>query len=198
MFARLPVLLTVMLAPIAGLAQTAPKVAVVDFERAVVESAEGKKAAAQFNAKFEEHRTKIEAKQKELEDMQNRLTTQQRALSEVAIADLNRDIQRGQTDLTRLNEDAQRELGTYREELLRPISDAAARILQAYATEQSFTMIFDLSNPQSNIVYASDTLDVTAELIRRIDAALAQAARPATPATPATPAAPAAPAAPRE
>jgi outer membrane protein len=190
MFARFSVLLTVMLAPIAGLAQNAPKVAVVDFERAVVESAEGKKASAQFNAKFEEHRTKIEAKQKELEDMQNRLTTQQRALSEVAIADLNRNIQRGQTDLTRLNEDAQRELGTYREELLRPISDAAAAILQAYAAEQSLTMIFDLSNPQSNIVYASDALDVTAELIRRIDAALAQAARPATTGAPAAPAAP--------
>src|SRR5687768_9546611 len=148
MFARLSVLLAIVLTPIALQAQGPPKIAVVNFEQAVVESAEGKKAAAEFNTKFEEHRTKIEGKQKEIADMENRLQTQQRALSEAAVADLTRNIQRGQTDLTRMNEDAQRELGTYREELLRPISDAAAAILQGFAAEQGFTVIFDLSNPQ--------------------------------------------------
>ena len=188
MFGRLSVLLTVALAPAIVLAQGTPKIAVVDFERAVVESAEGKKASAQFNAKVEEHRSKIEAKQKELEDIQTRLATQQRALSEAAIADLNRNLQRGQTDLTRMNEDAQRELEGYRNELLRPISETAARLLEAYAAEQSYTVIFDLSNPQTNIVYASDTLNVTAEVTRRIDAALAQAPAATRPA-PAAPAA---------
>ncbi len=188
MFARLLVLLTVVLAPAIVLAQGTPKIAVVDFERAVVESVEGKKASAQFNAKVEEHRSKIEAKQKELEDIQTRLATQQRALSEAAIADLNRNLQRGQTDLTRMNEDAQRELEGYRNELLRPISEAGAQLLEAYAAEQSYTVIFDLSNPQTNIVYASDTLNVTTEITRRIDAALAQAAPAARPA-PAAPAA---------
>ncbi len=175
MFARLSVLLTLVLAPTIVLAQSTPKIAVVDFERAVVESVEGKKASAQFNAKVEEHRAKIEAKQKELEDIQARLSTQQRALSETAIADLNRNLQRGQTDLTRMNEDAQRELDGYRNELLRPISEAAGRLLEAFSAEQSYTMIFDLSNPQTNIVYVSDALNITAEITRRIDAALTQA-----------------------
>jgi Skp family chaperone for outer membrane proteins len=200
MFARLFVLLTFVLAPTIALAQSSPKIAVVNFERAVVESVEGKKASDRFNAQFEEHRKKIEAKQKELEDMETRLRTQERALSETARADLTRNIQRGQTDLTRLNEDAQRELGTSREELLRPISDIAGKILEAYAAEQAYTVIFDLSNPQTNIVYASDALDVTAELIRRIDTVMTQtpaAAQPARPAAPAQPPRPATPAPPR-
>lgn len=194
MFARLSVLLTFVLAPMIALAQSTPKIAVVNFERAVVESVEGKKAAAKFNALVEEYRKKIEGKQKELDDMETRLRTQERALSETARADLTRNIQRGQTDLTRMNEDAQRELDGSRQELLRPISDIAAKILEAYAGEQAYTVIFDLSNPQTNIVYASDTLDVTTELIRRIDAAMAQAApaaaQPAQPARPASSPAP--------
>ena len=46
MFARLLVLLTFVLAPAIALTQSTPKIAVVNFERAVVESVEGKKAAA--------------------------------------------------------------------------------------------------------------------------------------------------------
>src|SRR5881397_2650477 len=101
-----------------GFAQS--KIAVIDFERAVVGSAEGKKAEAKFNAKLEERRTEIEKKQKELDEKQTQLKAQDRVLSDTAKTELARDIDRRTTDLQRSNEDAQKELDAMRQELLGP------------------------------------------------------------------------------
>src|SRR6059036_2291240 len=136
-----PKLLTIvlLLIPSSLPGQGYSKIAVVDFERAVVESVEGKKASDGFNAKLEERQKEVEKRQKELEEAQNKLRTQERVLSDAAKADLQRDIDRRQTELTRVNEDAQKELGALRDELLRPVADLATRILKAYASDQGYT-----------------------------------------------------------
>src|SRR5947207_6950825 len=86
------------------------KVAVVDFERAVVESAEGKKSSDKFNSTLQARQTEIEKRQKELEDQQKKLQTGVRTLTDAAKAEIQKDIDRRTTELTRLNEDAQRDL----------------------------------------------------------------------------------------
>lgn len=171
-------MLGVILGLMAGVAEAQLKVAVVNFERAVVESAQGQQAVEEFNAIYEERTREIETRQQEIAELQNRLQTQGRALSETASADLTRDIERKQTDLNRLSEDIQRDLQTLQENLLRPIADVARRILSEYAAENAFTIILDVSNPQTNIVYASAEADITTELIRQIDAEMAAAQSP--------------------
>jgi Skp family chaperone for outer membrane proteins len=155
-----------------GFAQT---IALVDFERAVVTSAEGKKAEAQFTTKFEERKSEIEKKQKELEDKQNQLKTQDRVLSDTAKAELSRDIERRSTELTRLNEDAQKELETLRQQLLGPVIEIARRILQAYASEKGYVVVIDTSAPENNVLFVNKAYEITDELVKRIDAAVAAA-----------------------
>jgi Skp family chaperone for outer membrane proteins len=156
----------------------AQSIAVVNFEQAVVTSAEGKKAEAEFNKKFEERRTEIEKKQKELEDKQNQLKTQNRVLSETAQAEVSRDIERRTTELTRLNEDAQKELESLRQQLLGPVIEIGRRVLQAYASEKGYLVVIDTSAPESNVLFVNKSYEITDELIKRIDAALAAAAKP--------------------
>src|SRR5687768_14270580 len=76
-----------LLIPIGGFAQES-KVALVDFERVVVGTAAGKKAADQWNAKYAEHQKNLEARQKEIEDQQTKLRTQGNVLSEAAKAEI--------------------------------------------------------------------------------------------------------------
>jgi outer membrane protein len=177
-------------------------VVVVDFERAVVESAEGKKASDKFNATLQAKQTEIEKKQKELEDQQRKLQAGTRTLSDSAKADIQRDIDRRTTELQRINEDAQKDLGVLRDELLRPIAERATGILNAMAAEQGYTLIIDVSNPENNVIWHNKNNEITAELIKRIDASAPKEAvkpttssptttRPATPTTP-KPAGPAA------
>jgi outer membrane protein len=179
-------------------------VVVVDFERAVVESAEGKKASEKFNAELQAKQSEMEKKQKELEDQQKKLQNGARTLSDAAKADLQRDIDRRTRELQRADEDAQKELQAMRDELLRPIAERASAILQAMAVEQGYTIVIDLSNQESTVIWVNPRNDITAELIKRVDAATPQeagntgAAKPA-PSTPSTarPAAAAPPAPPK-
>src|SRR5215470_6056416 len=176
------------------------KVAVVDFEKAVVESVEGKKSSGQFNTTLQSKQAEAEKRQRELEDAQKKFQTQERTLSDTAKANLQRDIERRTTDLQRFNEDSQKELQSMRDELLRPIAEKASGLLNAIAAEKGYTLVVDLSNPQNNVVWFNPQNDITAELTRRIDAATAAtssaAPAPARPAAPAAPR-PAAPLAPR-
>jgi outer membrane protein len=147
------------------------KVVWVDFERAVVESAEGKKSSEKFNAALQAKQADVEKRQKELDDAQKKLQTGARTLSDAAKADLQKDIDKKTTDLQRINEDAQKELQTLRDELLRPIAERATALLNALAQEQGYTVVVDTSNPESNIIWANPKNDITAELTKRIDAA---------------------------
>ena len=179
-----PLLLTVILLfPLIPVRSQTSRIAVVDFEKAVVESAEGKKSSEKFSAALQSKQADAEKRQKELEDGQKKLQTQERTLSETAKANLQRDIDRRTTELRRLNEDAQKELQSLRDELLRPIAERASAILNALAAEQGYTLIIDVSNPQSNVVWFNPKNDLTEELTRRIDAATktTEAAKPASP-----------------
>src|SRR5437763_7867965 len=136
------------------------KVAAVDFERAVVESAEGKKASDKFNATLQARQADIEKRQKELDDQQKKLQAGARTLNDAAKAEIQKDIDRRTTELTRLNEDAQKDLQGLRDQLLRPIAERATAILQRMASEQNYTVVVDVSNQQNNVVWFNPKNDI--------------------------------------
>src|SRR5215831_19963688 len=82
-------------------------VAVIDFERAVSEAPGGKDTLNKLNTFRNEQATAIEKKQKEADDLANRLRTQDRALSEAARAQLTKDLQTAQDSLRTTADDAQ-------------------------------------------------------------------------------------------
>src|SRR5262245_556851 len=175
---RLPLILGMALAVLAqpaGLFAQNIKIGVVDMERAIVGSTEGKKAEATWTGKLEELRKSIETKQKELEAQQTKLRTQDKLLDETLKANMTRDIERRQTELTRSQEDAQKELDTLRTELMRPIAEVAETILEKYAKEQDYTLIIDSSNPQNgSIVWTNPKAEITETITKLIDAELAK------------------------
>src|SRR5215470_10870420 len=159
----------------------AGKVAVVDFQKAVLENVEGKKAQEKLMAEVSKRQKDFEEKQKSLADAQNKLQTQDKALSDTAKADLSRQVEKLNTDLQRMNDDAQKDIGDLQQQLLRPIADRAQKVLQAYSAENGFSVVFDVSNQTNNIIYVQDVADITTEIIRRVDSELVK-----TPAAPAS------------
>ncbi len=161
----------------ATLSAQALKIGVVDMQRAIVQTVEGKKAEAAFTARLEEHRKNIEGRQKQIEDAQNKLKTQDRLLDDKVRAERTRDIERQTTDLNRIQEDAQRDLETLRNDLMKPIAEVAESVVNAYAKEQNFSIIIDRSNPQNDsILYVNENIEITNIIVKRIDTELAKAA----------------------
>jgi outer membrane protein len=174
LFLLTTIITTVAAAPAVLRAQSS-KVAAVDFERAVVQNAEGKKASEKFNAAVQAKQTQLAQRQKDIDDATKKLQNGARTLSDAAKAELQRDIDKKTTELQRLNEDAQKELEMMRDELLRPIAQRATALLNAMAEQQGYTLVVDVSNPQSNVVFVNEKFNITEDLIKRIDAEAAKA-----------------------
>ena len=86
-------------------------------------------------------------------------------MSESAVLQLNRDIERMTTDLNRMNEDIQIELDQYRQELLLPVAQRVDETIQLYAKENSFSLILDISNPDVGLAFATDAANITENII---------------------------------
>src|SRR5262245_12424634 len=166
-------------APAAGASPGAGRVAVVDFQRAVTENAEGKKAQEKFMAELNKRQKEFEEKQKAMADSQTKLQNGDKALSKDAKANLAKQIDKLQTELQRMNDDVQKDLGDLQQQLFRPIAEKTQDVVKSYSEENGFAVVFDISQGNS-IIYRQDIADITTEIIRRVDAAPARpAAAPA-------------------
>jgi Skp family chaperone for outer membrane proteins len=175
----------VLLLPAVAMAQaaagTASKVAVVDFNRVVTESADGKKAVTEFSAEMSKLESGLQSLQKQIADDEEKLRTGQNVLSDAAKAELARKIDANNTKLTRDNEDAQKDAAAAQNRLFGPVAQLANSILQAYAKEAGYAVVFDSSSQGSAIIFVNEVADITTEVIRRVDAAAEKTAAPAAP-----------------
>ena len=156
-------------APAAGASPGAGRVAVVDFQRAVTENAEGKKAQEKFMAELNKRQKEFEEKQKSMTDMQTKLQNGDKALSDDAKGNLAKQIEKLQTELQRMNDDVQKDLGDLQQQLFRPIAEKTQDVVKSYSEENGFAVVFDISQGNS-IIYRQDIADITTEIIRRVDA----------------------------
>jgi len=175
-------------APAAGAAAApgAGRVAVVDFQRAVTENAEGKKAQEKFMAELNKRQKDFEEKQKAMTDAQTKLQNGDKALSDDAKATLAKQIEKLNTELSRMNDDAQKDLGDLQQQLFRPIAEKTQDVVKSYSEENGFAVVFDISQGNS-IIYRQDVADITTEIIRRVDATPGKPAVAPAAATPKAP-----------
>lgn len=160
-------------------ASPATRVAVVNFQKAVTDNSEGKKAQEKFVAELNKREKEFQDKQKALADTQTKLQNGEKTLSDSAKGDLAKQIDRMNVDLQRLNDDAQKELGDLQQQLFRPIVERTQKVLQAYSAENGYGVVFDVSSEAGNsIVYFQEVADITTEIIRRVDADLAKGGAP--------------------
>jgi outer membrane protein len=169
------------------------KIVVVDMQEAVTGSNEGKEKAAKFDSRVKEWTDKLDKIKADIDSNQKKLQAQQALASQAVIAGLNKSITDGQTLLTRTSEDAQKDVDAYRDELLGPVMEVAQKTMNDLATEKGYSIVYDLSAPNSPIVYSAKECNITEEIKTRLNAkggtpSTAAPARGASPAatTPAT------------
>ena len=146
-------------------AQSAVKLGVVDFQQALNDVEEGKKARATLEKRFDEKRVSLEARKAELEQMRDSLEAQKALLSENALrakeADFNTKAVEFQTDMV----NAQQEMAAMEQELTGGILEQLLNVAQAIAKEQGFTLVVEAQS----VVFAMDSLDITAQVISRFN-----------------------------
>lgn len=153
------------------------KVAVINTEQVLLESATGKAALAELRQLREAKEAEGEALSKEVDDLRKRLSEGRLSLAEDKIAELERQLEEKGIALRRFQDDANRVLNQRRDEVLAAIDRKVLPIINQVGQEQGYSLIF--RKFESGLVFASDEVDITGEIIRRLDAgAAAPAAAP--------------------
>jgi len=187
------------LAPVRGIraqgaaaAAAAPsKIAVINIRNAIVATAEGKLAQAQLQSQFAPKQNELQALQKQIEDLQRRMTEGARTLSDDEKAKMQREGELLSRRLQRGNDDLNEELNAAQGEIVDGIGRKMLEVLDRYSRENGFTAVLDTSAQGSPVVYGSSQSDITQEIVRLYDQAYPlKAGSSAAPATP-KPAAPA-------
>jgi len=194
-----PILL--LAATVLGQAQNAGKVAVINIQGAIVSTKDGQKAASELDAKTQPKKKELEQKQNEINGLQDQFNKGQNTLSDATKNDLYKNIEVKKKSLQRDVEDAQAELEQDQQKILQQLGQKMMAVIERYARDNGYTLVVDVSNPQTPVLYASPSIDITKEIVELYDKSNAAmtsppAAAPRAPAAPAGSGAPAAPAKP--
>ncbi|MBM3804192.1 MAG: OmpH family outer membrane protein [Acidimicrobiia bacterium] len=158
------------------LAQNPGKFGLLNVLRAISECAEGKQALGDFQKKADAKREELEKKGAEIQELERQLQSQGRTLNDDSKAALTRSIDTKRTELQRAGDDAQKEFGQLQNEILSRIGNKIGPFVQQYANEGNFTLIVDSSNQNSQVIYFDPAIEITEDIIKRVDAALAPSA----------------------
>lgn len=181
-------------------AQPAPtKVGIIQIQQAILSTKDGQKALADLQGRFGPKKAELEKKQNAIAQMQQQLRSGSATLSEDAKNKLVRDIDQNTKSLNRETEDAQAEVEQAENKIMQDLGQRIMAVINKYARDNGYALILDVSNPQTPVVFAADTIEITKEIVDLYDknapAAAAPAAKPAAPPAAKPPAAkPAAPA----
>jgi outer membrane protein len=145
-------------------AQT-PKFAVINLQRAVLESAEIKKANTEMQARFKPRADQLEQLQRELAGISQQLQTNAGKLTPQAEADLQTTGQRKQRDAQRLQEDLQADVDRERNEILSASSKKMQEVVRKMAEERSYDLVVDVTQA----IYFKPALDITNDAIAAYD-----------------------------
>ena len=162
------------------------KVGVIQIQAALAATKEGQKAAAELETKLAPRKKELEGKQSEIKDLQDRLQKGGNTLSDSAKEDLTRNIDAKTKSYNRQLEDAQAELEQEQQKLVNVLGQKMMAVIDKYAQQNGFAIVLDVSNQNTPVLYASNTVDITKEVIDLYDktvfTATPAAARPAAPA----------------
>jgi len=158
---RRALVLSAALFTISQLASAQAKVAVVNLQRAVFESAEIQKADKEMQAKFKPRQDEIDQLNREIAALQQQLQTGQGRLTPQAEADLTAQGQTKQRQLQRKSDDLQTDATAYRNDILQKSSTKMGDVVKKLAEDKGLDLIIDTSTT----LYFKPAMDLTNDAI---------------------------------
>ena len=150
-------------------AQTASKVGVINIQSAIVTTKDGQKAAGEIQTRFNPKKVELDKRQADIGQLQDQLNRGRNTLSEDARQNLVREIDQKTKSLNRDTEDARAELDQEEQKIMGELGGRIMQVIDKYAKDNGYTLILDVSNPQTPVLYASNTIDITKDIINLYD-----------------------------
>jgi outer membrane protein len=145
------------------------KIAYVDVQVIASSSAEGKAATARIQELQKKKTAELGEKQKALQALQTKLTQGGTVISDSARNQLEKDIEKLNRELQFLQQDAQAEIQQLQQDLQQEFQTKLQPVIDQVAKERGLHYVFSIRD--SGAIWANTGLDLSAEIVKRFDAA---------------------------
>ena len=157
------------------------KVAYVVLQRIANESADGRVATTRIQALQQKKAAELNDKNKQLTAMQQKLEKEGAVMSPSVAAELQKNIEKVTLEVQRFTQDAQAEVQELQQTLQQEFQQRLEPVLQQVATDMGLQFVFN--GPDAGLVWADSALDISSEVIKKLDSAK-PAAKPVAPTKP--------------
>jgi outer membrane protein len=164
--------ITVVLA-LPAVAQTAApaKVAIIQFQAAVLNTQEGQQPTAAMKSKFDPRKPQLEKRQADIQAMQTKLQQGGAALAADARTRLERDISAGTRSLNNDAEDLNGEVQEEQNKVLQGMAAKMGEVIKGYATQNGYSVVLDVSSEQTAVLWAQPSVNITEAVVKLYDQA---------------------------
>lgn len=140
----------------------APKVALVNFQQAIVGTTDAHEAEKQLDAQFGPRKAKLDVAQREIAAIDKQLEAKD--LSEEDRAKLEQQLEQKTAAYDQETEKADADLKAAQDEVLKKIGPKIVSVVAQYAKDHAFSVVFDISESEAPKLYAPNAVDITKEV----------------------------------
>jgi outer membrane protein len=144
-----------------------PAIAIVDMQKVISESVAGKAARNNVDEKVKKAQASIAQLKTELEREQGELQKQASVLSASALESRREAFEKKQRDFERRAQDLQESIRQTSDVEVGKIVTEIRQVVQELSSEKGYTFVFE--RDRQNIIYASERIDISQEVVQRLD-----------------------------
>ncbi len=152
-------------APAAAPVAVPAKIAVISFQAAVARTNEGMRDFGDLQKKYAPREAALKTLSDEIDTLTGQLQTQGASLSEVERSSRAKVIDEKKKQLDRDTEDARNDFQQDMQDVFQGLQSKVYDVMQSYAERQGYTLILDVSQQQSPVLYAVNSTDITKAVI---------------------------------
>jgi outer membrane protein len=147
------------------------KVAIIHVQNAILATKDGQKAQGELQQKFSPRKQQIDKLQSDIASLQDQLKKGSATMSEDAKNKLMKDIDTSQKRYQRDGEDFEAEVQQEEGRIMNDLGQKVMDVIIKYATQNGYSMVVDVSNPQTPVLWADPSVDITNEIVKLYDQA---------------------------
>lgn len=152
------------------------RIAIVNIQQAIGATNEGKKEFDALQQKYSPKQVQLKNENDEVENLKKQLQTQGDKLSDEERNSRMQTLEVKQKNLQRNLQDAQDEYQQDTQQVVNRIGSKMLNVLESYAKANGYAVVLDVSSPQTPVLYAATSTNITKELVDAYNAQFPAAA----------------------
>jgi len=147
-------------------------IAYVDLQIVVGQSKLGQAGHDQMLALNDKLAAALTVKNKEIQALQEKIKAQQNLVTDAVLQGMARELDKMQRDAQYMGQDSQVQINQLNEQLLQNFQNKVLPVVEEIRKEKGLWIIFGIGGENSNVLAAHVGLDLTFEVVKRLDATI--------------------------